>query len=80
MRKLEDIKYVFKPSEVKPDSNTGLRLVTEYLAFIDGNTKIQSTDGVIHLIEPYDGPQLKHNDNIIFTGRMLGGGFLEGTI
>ena len=80
MRKLEDIKYVFKLSEVKPDSNTGLRLVTEYLSFIEDNTKVQTNDGVIHLIEPYNGPQLKHNDSIIFTGRMLGGEFLEGSI
>lgn len=50
MRKLEDIKYVFKLSEVKPDSNTGLRLVTEYLSFIEDNTKVQTNDGVIHLI------------------------------
>lgn len=34
MRKVEDIKYILKVSEARADSNSGVRLVTEYLSFI----------------------------------------------
>jgi hypothetical protein len=66
--------------EAKPDSNSNIRFVTDYLCFIEGSTTVQTTDGVLHLTEPYVGPQLKHNDPVIFTGKMLMGDYLEGMI
>ena len=66
--------------EAKPDSNSNIRFVTDYLCFIEGNTTVQTTDGVLHLTEPYSGPQLKHNHPVIFTGKLLMGDYLEGII
>jgi|688.fasta_scaffold162101_1 hypothetical protein len=80
MRKLEDVKYLHKLNEAKPDANQSIRFVTEYLSFIEGVSKLQTTDGVIHLVEPYAGKPLKHNDPIVFMGRMLAGEYLEGFI
>jgi hypothetical protein len=80
MRKLEDIRYVLKLADAKPDANSCIKFVTEYLSFIEESSKVQTKDGVIYLVEPYTGPQLKHDDSILFTGKMLGGDYLEGII
>lgn len=53
--------------------------MTEYLSTFEVN-KIQSTDGVIYLTDPYQGRKLNHHDKVIFTGKLLDKEHLEGTI
>jgi hypothetical protein len=50
MKKLDECKYVTSIDQCTPDANNYIRLTTEYLSEINLDT-IQTTDGVIHLLE-----------------------------
>ena len=80
MNKLEELRYHHSASEADSrNCNILIRFVTEYLSEIDPKL-LQTTDGVIKLIAPYQGEKLTHGDKIVVIGRMIGKTELEGSV
>jgi hypothetical protein len=79
MLKLEDVHYLREASEAKPDANCFLRFPTVYLSAISED-QLQTTDGVVLLSRPYQGPKLAHHDRLMVLARCIQQGRFEGTV